>query len=413
MNLMVILAVCLVLLIVGTLLGRYYAPDRRPLQRAAEEGRSYARSLVEILEGDPDGAIDEIVGALKRNAKTVEAYFALGTLFRNRGEHERAVRVHQALLVRRDVDRQTRMRVHQQLALDFEAAGFPRRAVKALEWIVAKDRKRAEAFRELARLYEETGQWERAAAAHRRLSRLTKTDSGALQAHLLAQRAAELLESGDLPAARKQLKRAMSTDRDSVHALHVLARYQQERGEMGAAAKVWERCLRLRPELAGFFVPRLETALFEQGKLDQLERLLEELLRDHRRGTGAGGPGLHLRLAHARFDARRNPTRALAALRELCADAPGLVPARREAARLVLDQGEPDQIRAELEGLLELLRRADRGYRCGACGNTEGDLFWRCGACGAWGSVGVAWGRRAGEGAQAADRRGEPSGAAA
>jgi lipopolysaccharide biosynthesis regulator YciM len=398
MNLLLLIGVCVLLLVVGTLLGRYYAPDRRPLERAAEEGRAYVRSLVELLEGDPDGAIAEIVAALKRNTKTVEAYFALGTLFRNRGEHERAVRVHQTLLVRRDVDKKTKLRVHHQLALDFKAAGFPRRAVKALELVVTQDKKNVDALKELAALYEETGEWERAAGAHRRLGKLTKQSTSALQAHLLTQLAEELVERDELAAARKQLKRAVSASPESVHTLHVLANYQQERGDLAAAAKVWEKCLRLAPNLAAFFVPRLEVVLFELGKLDRLDRLFEELL--------AASPGhLHLRLAHARFDARRNPERALSALQGILDDAPGLLPARREAARLVLARGDPAQIRQAFEELLALLQRADRGYRCAACGYTAEELFWRCPGCAAWGSVGVAWGRRTGETARSRHRR--------
>jgi lipopolysaccharide biosynthesis regulator YciM len=402
MNLVLVLGVALLLLIVGTLLGRYYAPDRRPLMRAAEEGKAYAKGLVELLEGDPDGAIDEITSALKKNAKTVEAYFALGTLFRNRGEYERAVRVHQAILVRRDVDKKTRLRVHQQLALDFKAAGFPRRAVKALEWIVTQDKKRVDTFRELAALYEETAQWERAAGAHKRIARLTGEKGGEharIQAHLLAQLAGELVDAGKLAEARKQIRRALAANAESVHTLHVFARYQEKRGDHAAAAKLWERCLRLRPNLAAFFAPRLENALFELGRLEQLERILTELVRQH-----AGNA--HLRLAYARFDARRNPERALAELTSLLAEAPGLLPARREAARLVLERNDPGEIRRAFEDMVGLLERADRGYRCEACSHTQQDLFWRCTSCGAWGSVGVQWGRRRGEASDGETSRG-------
>ena len=173
MNLLLIVGICVFVLIVGALIGRYYAPDKRPLERAAEEGRSYAQGLVELAEGDSDAAIDAISATLKKNTKTVEAYFALGTLFRQRGEYERAVRVHQAILVRRDLDKPTRLKVHHQLALDFRDAGFPKRAVKALEFVVAKDRKRVETYRELVQLYEETRQWEHAAATYKRIGKLS------------------------------------------------------------------------------------------------------------------------------------------------------------------------------------------------------------------------------------------------
>jgi lipopolysaccharide biosynthesis regulator YciM len=393
MNLLLLVGAAFVLLVVGTLLGRYYTPDRRPLQRAAEEGRAYVRGLVEMLEGHEDQAIAEITEALKRNTKTVEAYFALGTLFRNRGEHERSVRVHQTILMRRDLDSQTRLRTYHQLALDFRAAGFPRRAVRALELVVTQDKKQTAALQELAVLYETAGEWERAALAHRRVGKLTGRDTTALQAHLFAELAHRALVQGDLPAARRALKRAVSASSESVHALHVLALYQERKGNDTAAAAAWQRAMRLTPDLAGFFAPPLEMALFRLGRLETIDRLLQELLEQH--------PGnVHLRLAHARFDAKRNPERALAEVTRLLDDSPNLIPAWREKARLLLERGDLERIRKGFEELTALLQKADRGYRCAACGHCTEELFWRCPPCGAWDSVRASFGRRAGEAAR-------------
>ena len=57
----------------------------------------------------------------------------------------------------------------------------------------------------------------------------------------------------------------------------------------------------------------------------------------------------------------------------------------------------PEEIRSAFEELLAVLARADHGFRCGSCGHAAGEIFWRCPACASWGSVGVAWGRRATE----------------
>jgi lipopolysaccharide assembly protein B len=389
MNLLVVVAVGFALILIGTLLGRYYAPDRRPLQRAAEEGRAYVRGLVEVLEGNNDQAISEIAAALKQNTKTVDAYFALGTLFRQRGEHERAVRVHQALLMRRDLDKKTRLHVHHQLAQDFRAAGFVRRAVKALEWVVAQDRKQVGALRELVELYEAAGEWERAALACKRLSKVGGGDTSSRQAHLWAELASVRLES-DPDAARRALSRALSADPNAPHALHVFALYQERRGNRTAAVEAWRKALKLQPDLAAFFSPRLERGLFELGRVEEYDGLLRRLIATH-------PDNVHLRLASARLDAKRNPERALAELSSLLADTPTLMPARREAARLVLEKGDPDRIRRALQDLLELLGKVDRGYRCGSCGHSSDELFWRCPKCRSWDTVGVAWGRRAGE----------------
>jgi lipopolysaccharide biosynthesis regulator YciM len=391
MNLVLLVGGALFLLMVGTLLGRYYAPDKRPLKRAAREGRSYVRGLVEVLEGKDEAAIAEISKALRENTKTVEAYFALGALFRNRGEHERAVRVHQTILVRRDIDKGTRLRVHYQLALDFRAAGFARRAVKALEYVIAHDKKHQAALSDLARLYEQAEAWERAAAVQLRLGKLDKTTQAERErqvAHLFARRAHELAQADELRPARKMLRRAVSTDASSVHVLHVLADYERRAGKLDAAVEAWEKALQRAPDLAAFFMPRIEAALFELERVDETDALLSRLLDRH-------GESVHLRLAHARYTAKRDPERALAALMGLLDDHPNLLPARREAARIMLERDDAAAIRGALSELLDVLGRADRGYRCGKCGYADSAIFWRCPRCASWDSVRVAWGRRA------------------
>lgn len=390
MNLLLLVGIGLLLLVAGTLLGRFYIPDRRPLKRAAAEGRSYVRGLVGVLEGDKDLAIKELALALKTSQGAVEAYFALGTLFRQRKEYERAVRVHQAILMRRRQPKAIQHQAHFQLALDFRAAGFQRRAIKALEWLVTHDKKHLKGWRELVELYQEDGQWERAALGYRRVGKLSGEATGQVEAHIWSQLASDQLMRGEVTGARRNLKKALSAHRTSAHALHVLACYQQDRGSLDAAARAWQRALRGNPDLVGFLLPRLEEVLFELKKLERADSLLDELLQQNPNNA-------QLRLARARLERRRSPERALASLEALLAEQPRLLPARREAARLILESGSEQKVKQALEELVELLNRADRGYRCGACGHADEMLFWRCPACMAWDTVGPAWGRRKGE----------------
>jgi lipopolysaccharide biosynthesis regulator YciM len=354
---------------------------------------------VQLLEGNEEAAIDEIRGALKNNTKTVEAYFALGTMFRSRKEHERAVRVHQALLLRRDLDRKTRLRVHLQLAQDFRAAGFERRAARALEYVVVQDKKNGPALRQLAESYQRTGQWERAALSYGRLKKLTQENTDSLVCHLYAQLAEDSLRAGDLTQARKSLRKAIEIDSEATHALDVLGDYQRRRGNNDAAAKAYRKAVTRAPDLASYFFPKLEVVLFELERMSELDLLLDEL-------TQMQPDNPHVRLAHARFDAKRNPRRALQALTGLLDSYPRLMPARREAGRLLLEQGDTVAIRFAFEEMLQVLGAADRSYRCGSCQSARSELFWCCPTCGTWDSVRAAWGRRAGEGEVQEKKRG-------
>ncbi len=138
------------------------------------------------------------------------------------------------------------------------------------------------------------------------------------------------------------------------------------------------------------FYPALRRTLSQLKKLARLDRLLQELLAEHPHHV-------HLRLALARHQALRSPEQALETLGALLAEHPTLIPARREAAKLLLQRGDVARIRQSLEELLQVLAEADRGFRCRSCGHADTALFWRCPACASWDTVRVAWGRRAGE----------------
>jgi lipopolysaccharide biosynthesis regulator YciM len=65
--------------------------------------RAYFKGLNFLLNEQQDKAIDAFIEAVQNDPDTSELHFALGNLFRRRGEYERAVRVHEHLLSRGDL----------------------------------------------------------------------------------------------------------------------------------------------------------------------------------------------------------------------------------------------------------------------------------------------------------------------
>src|SRR5579863_7050251 len=166
---LVVLLVALGALAAGVLVGRYYVPDDRQLRRTARHARSYMRAISHLIARDHATVIDELRGVVEENIEDVEPYFALGALFRSRGEHERAIRVHQALALRERDRRRLRQRALYELGLDFRAAGMPRRATRAMEEVLLEDPTHEGGVRSLASLYEEQGRYAEAAELWDRL----------------------------------------------------------------------------------------------------------------------------------------------------------------------------------------------------------------------------------------------------
>ncbi len=203
---LVLLLVALGALAAGVLIGRYYVPDDRQLRRTARHSRVYMRALSYLIARDVDTVIDELRDVVEENVDDVEPYFALGALFRSRGEHERAIRVHQALAVRERDKRALRQRAMYELGLDFRAAGMPRRATRAMEQVLDEESDHVGAMRVLAVLYEEQARYRDAAALWQRLGRRVDKPTETREHHLFVAAAHKGLATAIFKTPRTRLK---------------------------------------------------------------------------------------------------------------------------------------------------------------------------------------------------------------
>src|SRR5215470_11417429 len=214
---LVLLLVALGAMAAGVLIGRYYVPDDRQLRRTARHSRAYMRALSHLIARDHEAVMTELRAVVEENVEDTEPYFALGALFRSRGEHERAIRVHQALALRERDRRKLRQRAMYELGLDFRAAGMPRRATRAMEEVLLEEPSHEGALRALAALYEEQARFNEAAGLWQRLGRRRNEDTSDREHHLLVAAAQAALGRDDLESAKQLLKVAQKSGKDTAH----------------------------------------------------------------------------------------------------------------------------------------------------------------------------------------------------
>lgn len=101
---------------------------RQVVEESRALPRSYLTGLNFLLNEQPDKAIDAFIEAVKIDPQTVELHFALGSLFRRRGETDRAIRMHQNLVERDDLDAEQRLQALSELGQDYLKAGLLDRA---------------------------------------------------------------------------------------------------------------------------------------------------------------------------------------------------------------------------------------------------------------------------------------------
>jgi lipopolysaccharide biosynthesis regulator YciM len=308
---LVLLLVGLGALAAGVLIGRYYVPDDRQLRRAARHSRGYMRALSHLIARDYDTVVGELRAVVEENIDDVEPYFALGAMFRSRGEHERAIRVHQALALRERDKRKLRQRAMYELGLDFRAAGMPRRATRAMKEVVLDEPGHEGALRVLAALYEEQARFNEAAELWQRLGKKRGEDTGHREHHLLVAAAQAALGRDDLDSAKQLLKTARKHE-ESAHFFAAAAELAAARGNHRGAKDRLKQALIADPGLAPHLLPGLIAA--EQG------------LSAH---EGAGDRGKHR--ADDLDDEDRAPSQAPAALASASPPAAAL-PATTETA---------------------------------------------------------------------------------
>jgi len=334
--------------------------------------KAYFRGLNFLLNEQQDQAIDAFIEAVQNDPDTSELHFALGNLFRRRGEYERAVRVHQHLLNRADLSRGDRERAQHALALDYLKAGLLDRAEEALR------RLEGTPFEEQARLallaiYERSRDWEQAAAITERLTASGQGDFTIRRAHYLCEQATARSAAGELDGARGLLEQAAATAPGAPRPRIELALLERRRGRDAAAFDAF-LALDATAPLALPLVARglAESALAcERG--DEARALLTARYE--------ASPSLDVldaivSLQPAGTDARAWYVRHLE-------HEPSLVAASRWLAgeKLEHEQFHPPVQKALDHAAKPLLR-----YRCAACGFEAQQHFWQCPGCQTWDS---------------------------
>lgn len=361
---------------VGAVLVELVAALRgRRRQVEAAERHALLAEFRYALSGDLDRAVEEITGRVAADGPGgVETWFALGSLLRRKGDHLRAIRIHEDLVGNGRLHPSVRRAAAYELALDFRRAGMHGRAVETLEALLAADPDHREARRELREIAEEEGDWDRAIAAQERLAASAPEEAGIL-AHLHAARARALLAAGRIDEAEAAVARAIAAAPSSADALAARAEVRAAQGDCQGAEEALAAALDRCPDLA---------AVASLDAVGDPVAFLEARLARH-----PDHPWLRLALAR-RLRAAGRPDRAVAVLRALLRERPELAEVRHELAGSLLAGGhdhDDAELREELRALLDGLEAAARPFACERCRMELSAFAFRCARCFGWDTV--------------------------
>jgi lipopolysaccharide biosynthesis regulator YciM len=338
--------------------------------------KAYFKGLNFLLNEQQDQAIDAFIEAVQNDPDTSELHFALGNLFRRRGEYERAVRVHEHLLSRGDLSQADRHRAQHALALDYLKAGLLDRAEAALLKLEGTPFE-AQARLALLANYERSRDWVHAAEVAKKLEHSNQGSFSPRLAHYLCEQAATEVSANHFIEAVALLELAIATAPNAPRPRIDLAQLRSQLGEHQTAFEILSQTLTQAPNatplvagpLAQFAIASnhaqvaldlLKSSYADTASLDVLEAIVTL-------EASVAGPSPSARDWYVRHLERE----------------PSLVAAAKWIAgeKLEHEQFHP-QVQRALDHAIKPLTR----YRCAACGFEAKQHFWQCPGCQAWDS---------------------------
>ncbi|WP_312781469.1 lipopolysaccharide assembly protein LapB [Acidovorax temperans] len=360
--------------VLGWLASRFDLRQLRAENRRAP--KAYFKGLNFLLNEQQDQAIDAFIEAVQNDPDTSELHFALGNLFRRRGEYDRAVRVHEHLLSRGDLTPADRERAQHALALDFLKAGLLDRAEDALNRLEGTPFE-AQARLALLAIYERSRDWSHAASIAQKMHAADQGDFSTRQAHYLCEQALALSVQGDRAGAKALLEQAIAAAPDAARARIELARLLQLMGQPDAVLHT----LQTLGERAPAALPLAAPLLVEAGNATGRQAEVHARLVAHYEQS----PSLDVLESIVAMEAANDATQATARARYVqhLDKERSLVAAAKwlSAEKLEHEEFHP-QIQRALEHAVKPLTR----YRCAACGFEARQHFWQCPGCQTWDS---------------------------
>lgn len=349
--------------------------DLRQLRKEDQASpQAYFKGLNLLLNEQQDKAIDAFIEAVQQDPDTSDLHFALGNLFRRRGEYERAIRVHQHLLARGDLKREERERAQHALALDFMKAGLFDRAeesFKALEGTAFS----TDARLALLTLHERSRNWHPAIEVARQLEAAGTGSFAPRVAHHWCEVALEADARGHTDQADQALRRAREAAPQAARPLVLIGQRLARSGQAADAMGAWDELMSLQPQAFALIASDYAAAAQACGESAQAYQKLQALYEQ--------APSVDVLQALNKLQddplVRRQRLLSHLQLQPSLSAAQGLI-RERLATGVALDNNEIESLQQALATAARPMQR----YRCAACGFESQHYFWQCPGCHGW-----------------------------
>lgn len=357
----------------------YYDKDKNAGNQLSRE---YVVGLNYLLNEQPDKAVDIFIKLLDVDSDTVETHLALGSLFRRRGEVDRAIRIHQNLIARPQLSLLQRKEALMALGQDYMSAGFFDRAERIfLEVVDLGGARETSSLHGLLAIYQQEKAWENALGVIKKLEVSTGNSMHLQAAHYYCEMANHELKNNAHEKAAHAIKQALAIDKQSVRASLMLASIEIKSARYKQAIRALKHVKEQDPEFLNEIIEPLVHCYRELDAMDECIDYLEQTLLEHPRASVIFVIAEHL-----------SREKSVDFAIDFVSGQLSRYPSIRGLNRLIYWHLESAHgpVRDKLQMLYAITSKFLENkpiYRCGHCGFSGKLLHWHCPSCKQWGRV--------------------------
>jgi lipopolysaccharide biosynthesis regulator YciM len=361
----------------------WYAAKRSasPFKENTSVTQHYLAGIHYLLNEQPDKAVDTFIKMLEVDDETVETHLALGTLFRRRGEVDRAIRIHQNLIARPQLPRAQRLQALLALGEDYLKAGVLDRAERLFLEIIENDAEyKLVALTHLLSIYQQEKRWELAISV---ASKLLSYDSNlrASIAHYYCELAQMAQANQQAEQVSRYLKQAVESDPGCARATLMYGDVEYNAGRYQNALDYYQAIKIQAPEYLPEVLPRLILSFEKLNQQTELTHYLQSVLSEYSHSS------LVLIIAK-RIQQHYGVQTALDFVANYLQKKPSLQGLQYLISLYLLS---PDHVFKNnlllLQEVTTQLLQTKPQYQCMHCGFISKVLHWLCPGCKQWSTI--------------------------
>ena len=350
---------------------------RQLLSESRSLPRGYYKGLNFLLNDQADKAVDAFIEIVRLDPESADMHFALGHLFRRRGETERAIRVHQNLLARPDLPQEQKEHAQYELGMDYLKAGLLDRAEETFNTLL-NGQYSAQARRALLEIFQREKEWPRAIES---AIGLQESGAGSRQkeiAQFYCELAQDALVHMHPDQALALLDKSLQADRVNVRATLLTGDAQLAQGDLEGALLTWRRVEQISVPHVALVAQRLMDGYTKVGRPQEGVNLLKSYLEQ----------ASSIDLVEVVYKAVLELD-GVDAAKQLVSNE-----LRRTPTLLGLDKflearlmDAPANVMPELSMVKNLVHSYTQKlarYQCSHCGFKARQFYWQCPGCSKW-----------------------------